>query len=509
MAGIFDRAGIKKTHPPQSSNGRKKRTTKGFFLGYPEAEAEATPQSKIQLSSIYTDISLAENLNDSRFILVGKKGSGKSAFAKIIEKEKSANFFCRILRKNDIDIDAIVAACGGNYDYESVCRWVFAIQLLKLTSKSQSLSPAESTAILDFLQLNSGYVDFDKFALTKISSTKDIKVDISPFSAIKAFFGHQDKEEKDKPTFLQVLPSIEKLLQEILINEDNSQNGNAFLLFLDDLDHGFNAENNQHISNAYSLILAARNFNNEICERGNGKVILLMRDDIVRRIETHEAGSAKAISSYAYKIKWHDNNLRGEAERFNKLSEFLEKRLIHNYKKNNIQKLNKNSTHIEDFFKFSFPFKTLLDKSFHRPRDFLLMFNKIGDHPYEIPIDKYWLDKLLKQYKAEVIKEAKNELLAHLPNPVIDAAINVVVRHNKLEGIEYSDFQNHIRRAIPSGYTLSAEYVIERLYDASVIGQIKNSRNFFKYRQGEREEEAHLHDFEPGHNVLAHNIFRL
>ncbi|WP_157889298.1 hypothetical protein [Chromobacterium subtsugae] len=137
------------------------------------------------------------------------------------------------------------------------------------------------------------------------------------------------------------------------------------------------------------------------------------------------------------------------------------------------------------------------------------MFLDIGETPFALPMDKYRLDKILKKYKSEMIKEIKNELIAHLPRSVVDDAITIITRNNKEIGIEYSDFQNYIRKVIPPESELTVDMVIERLYDSSIIGQIKDGRNFFKYRQGEREEEAHLHDFEIGQKILAHNIARL
>lgn len=55
-----------------------------LFLGSPEAEAEAEalPNSQIPLSSVYDDYSnLVAELQYEKFIILGRKGSGKSAFA--------------------------------------------------------------------------------------------------------------------------------------------------------------------------------------------------------------------------------------------------------------------------------------------------------------------------------------------------------------------------------------------------------------------------------------------
>ena len=49
------------------------------FLGSPEAEAEATSNSRMPLTEVYEDFhDLLEGLSGEKFIIVGRKGSGKS-----------------------------------------------------------------------------------------------------------------------------------------------------------------------------------------------------------------------------------------------------------------------------------------------------------------------------------------------------------------------------------------------------------------------------------------------
>lgn len=66
----------------QLSKGFRKDKT-AVFLGAPEAEA--LPNSQMPLSKVYKDhCHLVDSLAHEKFIVVGRKGSGKSAFAEHI-----------------------------------------------------------------------------------------------------------------------------------------------------------------------------------------------------------------------------------------------------------------------------------------------------------------------------------------------------------------------------------------------------------------------------------------
>lgn len=74
-----------------------KRQYQTVFLGAPEAEAEATATSRMPLVEVYEDFhQLLDGLSGEKFIVIGRKGAGKSAFAEyVVAPEESA--FRRIL----------------------------------------------------------------------------------------------------------------------------------------------------------------------------------------------------------------------------------------------------------------------------------------------------------------------------------------------------------------------------------------------------------------------------
>jgi hypothetical protein len=86
--------------------------TSNFFIGSPEAEAESTLNSKVQLDDVFEDfLNVITKLQNEKFIISGRKGSGKSAIAERIYSysRDNAEYFCDFIKKGDIDIEKIIS----------------------------------------------------------------------------------------------------------------------------------------------------------------------------------------------------------------------------------------------------------------------------------------------------------------------------------------------------------------------------------------------------------------
>jgi hypothetical protein len=69
---------------PENNSGQD-NTTSDFFIGTPEAEGETTSNSKMKLAEIFGDyLNVFPELDSEKFIITGRKGSGKSAIAEYI-----------------------------------------------------------------------------------------------------------------------------------------------------------------------------------------------------------------------------------------------------------------------------------------------------------------------------------------------------------------------------------------------------------------------------------------
>src|SRR5690606_3908806 len=115
-----------------------------IFLGSPEAEGEVSLNSRMPLTEVYHDYhGIADQLAAEKFILIGRKGSGKSAFAEfvVLQAKDSATVFAKFIKKNEFSLESIVQAVDGNgekLDAPSFLRWLIYVNLIKLFTESEA-----------------------------------------------------------------------------------------------------------------------------------------------------------------------------------------------------------------------------------------------------------------------------------------------------------------------------------------------------------------------------------
>ena len=93
--GVFDKYLNKKVNKGDVC----KPTTENFFIGSPEAESEAT-STPITLDQFFEDyLDIFSQLNNEKFIVLGRKGSGKSAIGEhmFALAQGEPNLFCKFI----------------------------------------------------------------------------------------------------------------------------------------------------------------------------------------------------------------------------------------------------------------------------------------------------------------------------------------------------------------------------------------------------------------------------
>ena len=112
--------------------GSLARNTKNrnLYLGSPEAEAEALDTSRVRLTEVYEDWhDLFSQLSHEKFIVIGRKGSGKSAFAQFAQAKSKdmANLFIDFVKQNRINLEELVQIGheeGHEFEKESIFKWL-------------------------------------------------------------------------------------------------------------------------------------------------------------------------------------------------------------------------------------------------------------------------------------------------------------------------------------------------------------------------------------------------
>lgn len=114
------------------------RQSQAVSLGAPEAEAEANPSSAMPLLEVYEDFhDLGGQLSREKFVVVARKGCGKSAFGEYVaaKAEAEPNLFASFVRGSDCHFERLVQLGTSTDDRmapEALFTWLALTNILKL-----------------------------------------------------------------------------------------------------------------------------------------------------------------------------------------------------------------------------------------------------------------------------------------------------------------------------------------------------------------------------------------
>ena len=504
------------------------RDSEYVFLGSPEAEAEALPNAKLPLSMVYKDHNnLIPALADVKFIIVGRKGSGKSAFAEHMCSlaEDNGNMFTRFIRQGESNLEHIVqigADHGHEIERENLYKWLILTNILKMFSENSAVSNNKDyEALKQFLSKNSGYIDIRESEVKELIKKQGFDISIE---YLKRFFRSKMNKsleiKQEKAAFYKLIPHLKEVVTKVLKSYEERTNKNSYVIFFDDLDINFSVDDENSVNSLISLLRVSKEINNELFASNNldSKVVILLRDDIKKDLSARTSDTAKIFSSYAVNINWYQDeyNSQNESEKNLHIRKFLNSRIKHALRAANI-KLNKNDpwkSLVEEPFKNSdennkTSFKYILDHTLFRPRDLLLFFKPLSTHKYNLPLSKSDVNHLIGRYCEELINELKNELSSFYTSNQIATIFNAfgeissICQGRHKRGVTYEEAIKIIESNC-SGVT--PHDLIEDMYSRSLLGNMAhNGYVYFKHR----EPSTDTYDFNRKLDVTVHSALRV
>ena len=505
--GFFD----KKTKTQEGST----ITTSGFYIGSSEAEAEVA-NAKITLDEVFEDyLGIIDELKYEKFIVSGRKGTGKSAIGAAIkhEADDNSNAFCTFIRKGDIDIEKIVqVAKEADIEIQNqlLFKWVILTKLLCLISENQNIQNLKEYEHLSkFIERNRGFIDIKNHEIVETIKENGFKINLEYFKRLVAAVCNKDiKIKEQKPEFYKLLPNLQDVIIKLLEKDPD----NKYVIIFDDLDIEFSSKSESNIKNLTDLIRIAKEFNNDIFGKYGGcvKIILLLRDDIYKHL-LYFADTAKMFGSYEVVIKWYEDIYKNNESKI-KLKQFVENRLRKNFerikipiKSNNVWASFIDETGFNDYsYNSKTSFKYLIDHTFYRPRDIILLFNDIGKMNYHLPLSKNDLNELIGNYSQKIIAELRNELSIIFSKSEISSIFKVLTDLSKPQYPSFS--YDEIENALSEQNLSDVSHVIETLFDYSLIGNQDNENNVtFKYR----EKGIDVYSVDKTQNFIPHYILKV
>lgn len=453
-----------------------------FEFGFADATKELSRTPKIFEYAFCDSRNIVEKLLDSyQFLLIGRKGVGKSAFsAKIQSLSNKSEFLYAIpMNLNDFEFStfsktSIDTNVSGTQKYKSSWDFLLLLSIYRVLFTDLQITEVEEVNNIIFLldqmgfSLDSGF----KADVTKLSK---LKVGISVIKFDIEF----EKEFKIKPTtYLERISVLVERMLNVLC--DIELNNRQISLIIDGFDDILRYKKNK-MEIVASLIRSADSINDKLMQKNKKiKILLLIREDLITMVTDPDLN--KIIHDGAIMLSWS-----------NKLED-LKKIVNLRFGLSGVPK-----HEINNCWKNMFPNKIkgkdswiyALDHTLYKPRDILQFLNYCKkEYPDNEKLTLSEMQNVLKVYSNQYfIEEMKNELSGFIEDELIIAVPSIF---RKLGGRAFNVSEiNKLSNQQCSGRDISVndtKNLLLHLFESGYIGQLvstgkdKKRSVIFKYR---------------------------
>lgn len=468
-----------------------------IFLGFNDGKKEALYREDFEKYFIHFNNAYKDSLRQEKFVILGRKGSGKTILAEYIKKQSENDplWFCEIKSYRDFRFHELVNFKTNDTspnEYSAIWKWIVLIDFAKQILQDNGIKDIENKRKLEKF-FNDNYYSIDIDTRKVIEITKNAKINGSILKEILQVGGELGKETKfSECNYLTYLEDLESVVYKLL-----SGSNSKYSLIYDELDDRF--KNDDFYKNSLiSLIKSVDSLNCRFIEkRIDAKVLLLIRSDIFAILNDTDLNKIKLINTL--NINWGD-----KVDAYSPLIDLV------------IQKAKRSSQFLDQFsdddvFKKLFPQdvrglppeRFILERTLFRPRDVITLLNLIIE---KYPNTSYFGGKGFLEVKAKYSEyfygELKNEMLGHISQEEIDQGLKLLKNFNK-HHFKYSELKNYFERQISHYPDIDLEKLMVSFFKFNVVGN-KWFNEFKKkeyYTWSHRDPTAEI-DFEK--NIVIH-----
>jgi hypothetical protein len=239
-----------------------------------------------------------EVIAGEKTLILGPKGTGKSALAWFLEaSQHGSDFLCTVQDASDLplaDIPRLETGQAAGTD-RTVAAWRFILlcNYLALLLKDQSCELPNRNEVERVTKLLRGYGligDTSGRAILDISKTT-IEIPIPKVGTIYR------RERQAKLNIYSLLPYLEEWAS-------NARSANRHMLLLDGLDSIF-LNDEKYDESLASMVQAAYSINQRLAGLGaTGSIVLLLRHDVFNRVSLMLPDSQKMRDDFAVELDW-------------------------------------------------------------------------------------------------------------------------------------------------------------------------------------------------------------
>lgn len=408
---------------------------------------------------------------NKKFLILGRKGSGKTAIYKRLLTDRTYNVFPDGHSFDDYpwhyhDLQAQTGVPEERRYFHS-WKYLILISLAKILLNADQSQPwseesMDSIAALeDFVVDSYGSRNPDMRQL--FSPTKELHFK----GALKLPFLEMSGERlkvRELPIHIQ---EVNRAIQTHIISSLNPEN--QYYVCFDQLDLGLTKGSGAYQDRLTGLILAARDL--YLRARDEGKllnIVVFLRDDIYQ--DLHFEDKNKITENYATYVRWGDNN------RDVRLMELMERRF------KEVLSTDRDVVRWGDVFDETkempsrqSKYQHICDRTFMRPRDMIRFVNEVlemhksSTEPVDKGFSNYDVHQARDGYSEYLLNELDDEISKHVPN--YKEYLEAVKEIGKIQFTldEFKAAWAH-QEAADSASAISA---LSQLFEFSVVGYLK------------------------------------
>jgi hypothetical protein len=437
-------------------------------------------------------------LGRKRHLIVGRKGSGKTAIFKKLITSRAFDFFAYGHTFSDYPwhYHALQARIGiPDFDkYTHSWKYLALMSLAKIALNQDQSLPCSAEALDDLVRLESFVVDTygsrDPDLSQIFSPTKTLKLkphfDID-FTVLKAGVSPESVPVTDLPVIVQEVNAAFASTVLSVLNHEHS-----YFIAFDQLDLGFDPTSPDYANRLVGLLLASRDLNLQARAEGLKVFIaVFLRDDIYDSL--HFEDKNKMTENYVSLIEWDTARARKT------LKSLMERRFSILLGDNDGQEISWDEVFNEDreMPGHQTKYDHMRDRTYLRPRDMIKFSNStLSAYKQRISlqstegdpakIDNTDVHNARVEFSEYFLRELDDEVHKHVPEYERYLDILRVIGtwqfdRTEFESVYAAQHQNAATQAVA---------VLETLYNFSIIGFYRaggrgfgGSEYIFKYRE--------------------------
>ncbi len=455
-------------------SGIKSMGLKEYIFGYVDAEKEFTYKPAIIENAFYDPHNYIEKLiNDIEFMLIGRKGVGKTAYSAKIRKNATmpnASLHAQQINLSKFNFDEFYKIKNEDYEgsrkFKGAWDLCFLVEIIIFLNKKVDYKENEAfnNCILNLKNNGLLYTGESLNAIVTEIASKELNFSFKSIGARQTYVNKTVTTNKS-----QIIEYFKDVLREIYYSDDR------FIIILDGLDDILRF-NNYKVEILSGLIRSLDDINNTFAEEKIPiKIILLIREDILSLI--HDPDFTKIKSDGGLVINWDKpNDLKEFVSLRFKLSGFLEEEK--DFKNSHWYNLFPEKIDGIDSWKY------IIGRTLKKPRDiikFMLICqqnfpdsNKLTENNIKYIVDIYSKDYFLS--------EMESTISGFFEDDIVKQVYNIL---KSIGDIDFSvtTFFNKLKSKCPEIKRSAAEEIIFILFNEGYLGQIVRREMYAKKKR--------------------------